>query len=137
MNLTHKDYVSILQHYGKNIPRKHTKKNKRTKKGRMIDDRKRTRKLAEDLLAKKMCKCIKSVQKSFERRTRKNRQTLAKRSKTEKIQRNEGAAIGICRKSIFTQRGLDFNKFVCKKRAKLLSDFKTKYALQKLKKEIM
>ena len=135
MNLTHKDYVTILKHYGKNIPHKRTRKNRRSKV-KMIVDRKRTRKNAEDLLAGKLCKCIKSVQSSFESRTRKNRNALQQRNKTRKQPLNESAAIGICRKNIFKNRGIDFNRFVCKKRAKLLQDFKKKHALQKTRKDV-
>lgn len=138
MNLTHKDYVAILEHYNVDIPKKRTKQTKRKRKGkyRTIVDKKKTRKVAEDVLAGKLCKCIKSVQSSFESRTRKNRNALRKRNKTRKQPLNEGAAIGICRKNIFKNRGIDFNRFVCKKRAKLLQDFKKKHALQKTRKDI-
>ena len=143
MNLTHKDYVAIIEHYGEKVPHKRTRKNN-SSKPKLVPDRERTRKIAEDMLANKMCKCIKSVQKSFERRTRKNRRELAKRNKrtnrnkTAKNNRinGEGAAIGICRKNIFTRRGIDFNRFACKKRAELLKTFKNKQALQKSRKNI-
>ena len=103
MNLTHKDYVAILEHYNVDIPKKRTKQTKRKRKGkrRTVVDKKKTRKVAEDVLAGKLCKCIKSVQSSFESRTRKNRNALRKRNKTRKQPLNEGAAIGICRKNIF------------------------------------
>ena len=153
MNLTHKDYVAILEHYNVDVPMKQAKENhkikrnatrnatrnttrKRKGKRRTIVDKNKTRKLAEDVLAKKLCKCIKSVQSSFESRTRKNRNALQRRNKSRKQPLNEGAAIGICRKNIFKNRGIDFNRFVCKKRAKLIRDFKKKYALQKTRKEI-
>ena len=51
--------------------------------------------IAEDILAGKLCKCIKKV---------KSRQQVL-----------EKAAIGVCRKSIFKNRGIDFYTFKCKK----------------------
>ena len=47
--------------------------------------------IAEDMLAGKLCKCIKKVQ--------------------SRRQIPEKAAIGLCRESIFKNRGIDFYKF--------------------------
>ena len=51
--------------------------------------------IAEHVLAGKLCKCIKKV---------KSRQQVL-----------EKAAIGVCRESIFKNRGIDFYTFKCKK----------------------
>lgn len=72
--------------------------------------------LAEDILADKLCKCIKSVKK--------------KPALTEK------SAIGICRNSIFKKRNMDFYTFECKKEAKLREKKNTKRRLKKFSKKI-
>ena len=71
------DYNMILNHYEVPIP-----KSRRIK-----------RKMVEDLLSDKMCRCIKSVEK------------------TSKLK--EPAAIAICNQSIFRNRGLKYNKLKC------------------------
>lgn len=74
-NLSSRDYIKILNFYKINIP-----KNKVILKSK-----------AEDILASKLCKCIKKV-------------GLEKR------------AIPICSKGIFTRKGLKRGKFQCKKK---------------------
>ena len=83
MNLTKKDYKDILKHY--KIP--------------ISDNNSKNMKLAEHLLATKLCRCIKKVQKNT---------TLA-----------EPAAIGICTNSIFKRRNLKYHRFTCKKGYKI------------------
>ena len=73
--LTIKDYKSILEYYNEKIP----KSNKLLKLN------------AEKLLASKLCKCIKKVDKE-----------------------NEARAIGICTKTIFNRKGYTRGKFKCK-----------------------
>ena len=99
MELSSSDYKKILDFY--NVP----KQNDRSYKN-----------LAEDILADKLCKCIKSVKK--------------KPSITEK------SAIGICRNSIFKKRNMDFYTFECKKEAKLHGKKNTKRRLKKFSKKI-
>ena len=72
--------------------------------------------IAEDILAGKLCKCIKKVQ--------------------SRRQIPEKAAIGVCRESIFKNRGIDFYKFKCKKGQKLIPMKGTKKVLRKFSKKI-
>jgi hypothetical protein len=73
--LTKNDYKKILEYYSEPIP----------KSNRIIKDK------AEKLLASKLCRCIKKVDKT-----------------------NEGRAIGICTKTIFNRKGYTRGKFKCK-----------------------
>jgi hypothetical protein len=75
--LTTNDYKHILAFYNKPIP-----KSKRLLKIQ-----------AEKLLATKLCKCIKKVDKQ-----------------------NEARSIGICTKTIINNKGFTRGKFTCKKR---------------------
>ncbi len=81
MQLTKDDYRNILEYYEISLPRKATAKALKHK--------------AEDILAKKLCRCIKKVEpyKST----------------------NEGRAIAICKKTLFTNRNLITHRFKCKK----------------------
>ena len=67
---------------------------------------------AEKILAEKLCKCIKQVK--------------------SKDDDSEGRAIGICKKSILTRKGLQSGKFSCKKGAKFLRNKTTKQKLRKI-----
>ena len=78
--------------------------------------RKRKRELAEELMSAKMCNCIKSVQKA------------------SKLQ--EPAAIAICTKSIFQNRGLKYNKLKCKPKPQFVGNKKTKKKLTKTKSKL-
>jgi hypothetical protein len=80
MTMTKREYKKILTFYKIRIP----KRNKTLKKK------------AEDILAKKLCKCIKSIGMKDEKRS-----------------------IAICTQSIFKKRGLKRGRFTCKKRAKV------------------
>ena len=81
MKLTVDDYILILKHYRMPIPRKN-----RTR---------RVKKMVHSLLAKKLCRCIKSVKKK---------------------KMKEKNAIAICINSILKRRGLKQHRFTCKKR---------------------
>ena len=81
--LNNNDYKKILKYYNINYT-----KNKKTNK-----------KIAEDILANKLCRCIKAVKKNT---------------------KNESPAIAICKNSIFKKKNLNFYKFTCKKKPKLL-----------------
>jgi hypothetical protein len=99
MELSSSDYKKIVNYY--QIP----KQNDKTYKT-----------LAEDMLADKLCKCIKSV--------------------TNKSGLNEKSAIGICRDSIFKKRNIDFYTFGCKKQAKLHKKKNTRRRVKKFSKSI-
>ena len=75
--LTINDYRHILEFYKKSIP-----KSKRLLKSQ-----------AKKLLANKLCRCIKKVDKE-----------------------NEARAIGICTKTIINNKGFTRGKFTCKKK---------------------
>ena len=75
--LTNKDYVSILKYYKLTIP-----KSKRLLK-----------KNAEEIMAEKLCKCIKKIDPN-----------------------NEAKSIGICTKTIFNRKGYTRGQFQCKKK---------------------
>ena len=78
--LTNNDYKRILEFYNKSIP-----KSKRLLKQQ-----------AEKMLATKLCRCIKKVDKE-----------------------NEARAIGICTKTIINNKGFTRGKFTCKKRQEI------------------
>jgi hypothetical protein len=96
--LSKSDYISILKYY--NIP---FKQNMSIKK---------IRTLSENILARKMCKCIKQVK----------RKTL-----------KESNSIAICKKSIFQNKNIDFFRFSCKKKNKLIPKKNTTIKLIKYK----
>lgn len=110
MKLTKKDYEKILKHYGSKPVYDINKMTKKRKYNAY-----KTKALTRKILATKLCGCIKKVQKSA-------------RGKL-----NEKGAIAICRKSIFSNRGLKHYKFTCKKGAKLHPRKKTNIHLVKTK----
>jgi hypothetical protein len=75
--LTNNDYKRILEFYNKSIP----------------TSKRLLKKQAENLLASKLCRCIKKVDKV-----------------------NEARAIGICTKTIINNKGIKRGKFTCKKK---------------------
>jgi len=99
MELSSTDYKKITQFY--HIPKSTHKSYKE---------------VAEDVLASKLCKCIKKV--------RSNKRL------------GESAAIGICRNSIFKKRRIDFSNFKCKKGHKLLSRKGNRSVLHKFRNKI-
>lgn len=80
-DLTNNDYKKILEFYKETIP-----KSKRLLKLR-----------AEKILANKLCKCIKKLDKV-----------------------NEARAIGICSKTIINNKGFIRGKFTCKKKQSIV-----------------
>lgn len=111
IKLTNKDYEKIVKHYKYKVPK--------TKSGKTNNSK--TRKLANKILATKLCKCIKKVQKTM------------KNGK-------ESNAIGICKRSIFLNRGIKNFTFQCKGKNKLLTRKNNinnnKKVLEKLRNEI-
>ena len=75
--LTNKDYVSILKYYKLSIP-----------KSKIL-----LQKQAEQIMATKLCKCIKKIHSE-----------------------NEAKSIGICTKTIFNRKGYTRGQFQCKKK---------------------
>jgi len=78
--LSSQDYIKILNYYEINIP-----ENKSILKSK-----------AEDILAQKLCRCIKKVGKYSKKM--------------------EKRAIAICSKGVFTRKGLKRGRFQCKKK---------------------
>ena len=97
-HLTKADYITILTHYGKRIP-----------KGKTRATLKRIKGSAERLIAQKLCHCVKKVSRS------------GKKYKSEKI------TTPICIASILKRRGLTLTgRFACKKKFILTSRKKNK-----------
>ena len=93
MKLTSADYIKILHHYQGN---RDTRKNKKSVKER-----------AHQILAQKLCRCIKSVDDGG--------------VKGKKM--DEGRRIAYCTKSIFNRKGLRQHGFRCKtKNGKMTRD---------------
>tara|TARA_Y100000022_G_C13198739_1_gene351653 strand:+ start:100 stop:531 length:432 start_codon:yes stop_codon:yes gene_type:complete len=97
--LSRKEYIEILKYY--NIIFKEN------------DNIKNLRKLSENIIAEKLCKCIKSVSNNI---------------KTD----DESKAIAICNKSIIQNKKLKIHKFTCKKKPKLLTTKNNKKKLIKI-----
>ncbi len=77
VRLNYKDYTSILNYYNINIPK----------------SRKLIKQKAEKIMAQKLCKCIKKIDKNY-----------------------EAKSIGICTKTIFNRKGYIRGDFQCKKK---------------------
>jgi hypothetical protein len=93
MRLSLNDYISILKFY--KIDVSHMKQ-------------KAIKQKAEAILAEKLCRCIKKVDKSLKNEIKYNKKTF------------ESSAIAICKNSIFTKKNISPAKFKCKGTAKLL-----------------
>lgn len=100
MNLNTNDYKKILKFYNISKPKSISYQH-----------------AAENILAQKLCTCIKKIQKKNKNMDEKN-------------------AIALCRKSIFTNRGIDFYNFKCKKQFKFIPKKNTKNTLKKKNKSI-
>ena len=103
MRLSLNDYISILKYYEIEPSGMKTKEIKRR---------------AEDILAKKLCRCIKAVD---------NKQD---------IKQSESKAIAVCKNSVLTKKNLKIAKFKCKRSAKLLSSRKNN-KLMKTKRNLL
>jgi|688.fasta_scaffold461782_2 hypothetical protein len=100
------DYIKILNYY--NIPITPT------------DSSKTIKNKAEEILADKLCKCIKKVKKTDDE----NDTDIDTQSDAE------SKAIGICSDSIFRRKGLKHSGFTCKKRPKFIKYPGKTYSLQ-------
>ena len=101
--LSHKDFKTILKYYKIKIPK----------------SKKLTRKKAVNILAQKLCKCVKKLQRKTKKRQRKKLRNPATR---------------ICSASIFNKRGIKHGRFNCKKKPKLYVSKKNKRYLTKTRK---
>lgn len=79
MGLTKKDYLKVLQYYKIDVPK----------------DYKTLKQKAQDIIAEKLCRCIKKVDP-----------------------KDEGRAIGVCTRSVLNKKGLSRGTFKCKKGSK-------------------
>ena len=111
MDLTASDYKKITSYY--QIPKS---KNKTYKE------------ITEDVLASKLCRCIKAVDSGINTNT-------SRIHKTDKGS-DETRAVGICRKNIFQNRQLEFNRFKCKNKSKLIPFSGSLKALKKTSKHV-
>jgi hypothetical protein len=100
MRLSENDYISILKYY--NIDFTGMKINVIKKK-------------AEGILAKKLCRCIKSVDKYKNNKSNKH-------NKNNKHNKKEAKAIAVCKNSVLTRKHLKISNFNCKKSLRLLSN---------------
>ena len=98
-NLSPSDYKLILTHYGHKIPKKIPKKT--------------IKKRAENLIARKLCACVKKVSKTL-------------KNKNKNKNKNKQRSIGICVASILKNRGMKYSKFSCKKKRKITNLRKTR-----------
>ena len=98
--LTKSDYEKILNYY--NIPFSTS------------DSSKQIKSKAEEILADKLCKCIKKVKED-----------------TNDTDKDESRAIGICNDTVFRRKGIRHAAFTCKKKPKLLRFHGKKYSLVK------
>lgn len=98
MELSNYDYTKIIKYYNIKKQKNITKKQH-----------------AEDILANKLCKCIKKVLP---------------------YSKNESNAIGLCRNSIYKKRGIDFYNFKCKNQNKLIPKKGTLKKIKKFRKKI-
>ena len=95
MNLIKEDYIKILNYY--NVPIKKTTTSY-------------VKKLAEQIIAKKLCSCIKKVPNA---------------------NNPESRAIGICNYSVLQRKHLKINGFTCKNKIALKSSKTSKHKLFK------
>ena len=103
MKLTQRDYLTVLDYYNI-VPPKNKKGNLNSKK---------IKEEAENILASKLCRCIKKVDPTVENKS-----------------------IAICTDSIFTNRNIKYDAFKCSPAYTLLRTRKNRRALNKTKKKI-
>ena len=113
--LKQNDYIKILNYYDIPISPKESSKTIKHK--------------AENILAEKLCKCIKKVKK--------NDTTDSNNEDDKTPSESESKAIAICSNSIFEKKGLERGLFDCKKKPRLTNLSGKKYALTKRKRMLM
>lgn len=102
--LTKNDYEKILNYYNITFS--------------PSDSSKQIKNKAEEILAEKLCKCIKKVKDSTGTGNSDNNA-------------DESRAIGICNDTVFRRKGIKHSAFTCKKKPKLLRFPGKKYSLIK------
>ena len=110
------DYIKILNYYDIPISSKDSSKTIKHK--------------AENILAEKLCKCIKKVKKDDE-------YSGNNASDSNTPSESESKAIAICSNSIFEKKGLERGLFDCKKKPRLINLSGKKYSLTKRKRTLM
>jgi hypothetical protein len=113
--LKQNDYIKILNYYDIPISSKDSSKTIKHK--------------AENILAEKLCKCIKKVKKNDDEHEDDNENKTSSN--------DESKAIAICSNSIFEKKGLERGLFDCKKKPRLINLHGKKYALTKRKRTLM
>ena len=108
--LTKSDYEKILNYY--NIPFSSSESSKQIKNK------------AEEVLAEKLCKCIKKVKEGSDSNN-------ASADVDADIDTDESRAIGICNDTVFRRKGIKHSAFTCKKKPRLLRFHGKKYSLVK------
>ena len=122
--LNQNDYVKILNYYDITISPKDSSKTIKNK--------------AENILAEKLCKCIKKVKKSDSANNSGDHDDNDNDNGNDKTSsESESKAIAICSNSIFEKKGLDRGLFDCKKKPRLINIHGKKYALTKRKTTLM
>ena len=104
--LTKSDYEKILNYY--NIPFSSSESSKQIKNK------------AEEILAEKLCKCIKKVKEGSDGN-----------NVGAHADADESRAIGICNDTVFCRKGIKHSAFTCKKKPRLLRFHAKKYSLVK------
>lgn len=104
--LTKIDYEKILNYY--NIPFSSSESSKQIKNK------------AEEILAEKLCKCIKKVKEGSNNT-----------SDSANTDADESRAISICNDTVFRRKGVKHSAFTCKKKPRLLKFHGKKYSLVK------
>jgi hypothetical protein len=104
--LTKSDYEKILNYY--NIPFSSSESSKQIKNK------------AEEILAEKLCKCIKKVKEGSDNT-----------GDGAHADADESRAIGICTDTVFRRKGIKHSAFTCKKKPRLLRFRAKKYSLVK------
>jgi hypothetical protein len=108
--LTKSDYEKILNYY--NIPFSSSESSKQIKNK------------AEEILAEKLCKCIKKVKEGSDSKN------VSAHADVD-TDTDESRAIGICNDTVFRRKGIKHSAFTCKKKPRLLRFHGKKYSLVK------
>jgi len=89
------------------------------------DSYKKIKNKAEQILAEKLCKCIKKVKNDY------NPTTTNSGNNSDDTNADESRAIAICNDNIFRRKGIRHGMFSCKNKPRLLRFSGKKYSLVK------
>ena len=115
--LNKNDYEKILNYY--NLPFS------------VNDSYKKIKNKAEQILAEKLCKCIKKVKNDYTPTTTNSNHDTHNNSDDSNASANESRAIAICTDNIFRRKGIRHGMFSCKNKPRLLRFSGKKYSLVK------